>query len=248
MTRPPMPDTDEMLLQAFVDGEIDAAGSLSFEQRLAAEPALAARCDALRALSRQVRALPLEQAGAGFLARVAPVAAPASRPSWQRLALAACVSALVASGGTFLAMQHGQPDEALASLVSAHMRGLASPAAMDVASSDRHTVKPWFDGRLAFSPVVPDLAADGYPLVGGRVDAVAGQLAATMVYRYQSHTITLTQVRAAGLPVSALGTRERSRDGYNVLAFAAGDLACWVVTDLPLPQARSFVQAWQRRI
>lgn len=247
MTPPFDHEDDDILLHAYADGELDAAGALAFERRMAASPALASRCETLRALAHAVRAAaPTERASPQFLRRLTPAPARFSQPSWLQMAMAACFAALVASGGTFFALQHNQPDEVLASLVSAHMRGLASPVAIDVASSDRHTVKPWFDGRLAFSPQVLDLSGDGFPLLGGRVDAVGGQLAATMVYRYQNHTLTLTQARTAALPATVLDTA-RSRDGYVVLAFSSGDLTCWLVTDLPLPQARSFVLNWQRQ-
>ncbi len=242
---------DKILAHAYVDGELDAAGAMAFEQRLGVDATLAAYCSNLSALSLAVRvAAPMERATPELLRRIAPVPASVRQQSWKEMAIAACITAILASAVTSLVLQQNRPDETLASLISAHMRGLASPQGIDVVSSDHHTIKPWFDGRLTFSPQVVDLASEGFSLTGGRLDVVSGQMAATMVYRYQNHTLTLTQARTASLPAGFGGSivqGERSRDGFTVLTFAAADLTCWLVTDLPPPQSRAFVESWQKQ-
>ena len=242
---------DVLLAHAYVDGELDAMSALAVEKRIAIDPAFAARCRAIASLQQLVRqAAVLQQASPDFRAEMAALAKPPKSAvhGWRGMAMAASLAAVVASGATFLALEQNRPDEIAASILTAHIRGLASPQPLDVISTDRHTVKPWFDGRLAFSPLVVDTAAEGFPLVGGRMDAVGGQLAATMVYHAQQHVITLTQARSASLPGfsrSILPKVEQTRDGYSLLTFVHNDLTCWVVTDVPMAQARSFVAAWQ---
>ena len=214
---------------------------------MAVEPALAAQYQEIRKLSQTIGSLAPEHATPLFLHRVEAMFAPPSlqNTSWRRAAMAACVSAVLASGATWLALRPAPADGAVASVLSAHIRGLASPQPFDIASSDRHNVKPWFDGRLAFSPLVVDLAAQGFPLAGGRMDAVDGQLAATMIYHYQQHTVTLTQARTAPQAARSTAMGEQSRDGYIIMQFQRGDLTNWLVTDLPPLQARNFIAAWK---
>lgn len=246
------PDDIALLLHAWADGELDPPAALAMQRRLAADPALAAQLAQLQALGQAVRAAaPIERASPEFARRMASLAAPMpAQARWRGWAMAASVAAILLAGSLLLQLRQDGADEALASVLSGHMRALAAAQPFDIASSDRHTVKPWFDGRLAFAPVVVDLAAEGYPLAGGRVDAISGQIAATMVYRSQNHILSLTEARTAALPARPWGAApasERSRDGYAVLNFSEGDLTFWLVTDLPLLQARGFVAAWKAR-
>jgi anti-sigma factor RsiW len=113
--------------------------------------------------------------------------------------------------------------------------------AVDVASSDRHTVKPWFNGKLPQSPRVVDLAAQGFPLVGGRIDVIGLTPVATLVYRARLHVISLTalpQRRRAGLP-------DHPIDGYNLVEWTDGQLAYWAVSDLAAPELENFAKAFR---
>lgn len=238
---------DILLLNAFADGELDPVATLTLEQRLSREPELAAQLNAITALGRTLRLeVPVKRATLKFRAEMAALASPPQprRVPWRQMAMAACLGGLVASAATFLSIQPNRGDEATATLLAAHMRGLASPQPLDIASNDRHNVKPWFDGRLAFAPVVVDVSPEGFPLAGGRMDAVGGQLAATMVYRSQQHVITVTEARTAALPTPVRATAA-SRDGYIIQIFTTGDLTCWIITDLPAAQADSFAAAWR---
>ena len=252
MIPPPASNDIALLLHAYADGELDPPAALDMERRLAADPALAVQLSRLQALGQAVQsAAPIERAGPDFARRMRALAAPKPvNAHWRGWAMAASVAGIVLAGGLAWQLRADGPDEAIASVLSGHMRALAAGQPFDIASSDRHTVKPWFDGRLAFAPVVVDMAGEGYPLAGGRVDAISGQIAATMVYRSQNHILSLTEARTAALPARPWGlapASERNRDGYAVLNFAEGDLTFWLVTDLPLAQARAFVAAWKAK-
>ena len=110
------------------------------------------------------------------------------------MAASILVTAMVASGSTFLALSPQQHDAVENAVVAGHIRSLMAPQPADVASSDRHTVKPWFNGRIPQAPRVVDLANDDFPLLGGRLDVVGRTAVPTLVYRHAKHIISLTAV------------------------------------------------------
>src|SRR5262245_52364001 len=190
-------DTDpKLLVHAYVDGELDPAHALEVERMLADDPALAAERERLEALRGAIRErLPREQAPPELARRIAaaigmrsaaqPPSRLSSRPSWRALAASVVVAVVVASGATWFIGEGGGASAPAELVVASHMRALMAPASIDVASSDRHTVKPWFNGRIPEAPRVVDLAAEGFPLVGGRVDVIGRAPVATLVYRHR---------------------------------------------------------------
>src|SRR5262249_4682585 len=124
-----------------------------------------------------------------------------------------------------------------------HIRALMAPAPFDVASSDRHTVKPWFNGRIAESPVVIDLAAQGYPLAGGRIDVVGTQPAPTLVYRHRQHVISVTAVPAPGAGTTSPALRQL--DGYRILSWSSSGVTYWAVSDIEAGDLEAFAQAFR---
>jgi|1186.fasta_scaffold274955_1 anti-sigma factor RsiW len=241
----------QLLLHAAVDGELDPASALAFERRLAAEPALAADRDRIVALRRALReSLPAEAAPerlrGAILAAVRAKSGAARRtpPAWRTTAAAAVLAATIGSGATWLALQPGAGDRSLDAVLAGHMRSLIAPQPIDVASSDRHAVKPWFNGRVPFAPKVVDLTEDGFPLVGGRVDVVGGEPAATLVYRHRQHLISLTALPAERAVAAA---SERARDGFSVLRWSADGMAYWAVSDLGRPDLEAFAKLFRER-
>lgn len=130
-----------------------------------------------------------------------------------------------------------------AELVADHVRALQVGPLTEVVSTDRHTVKPWFQGRLDYAPPVFDLAAQGFPLMGGRVEHVRGNTVATLAYARNRHVIDVFV-----WPSTAQAAPVRSvHKGFNVLRWADGSMQYWAVSDLERAEMERFAQAWQQQ-
>ena len=118
-----------------------------------------------------------------------------------------------------------------------------APQPADVASSDRHTVKPWFNGRIPESPRVVDLARNDFPLIGGRIDVVERNPVPTLVYHHRKHLISLTAIPAPGkldaAPVS------RAIEGYNIIEWTADGISYWAVSDVAAPELAHFTELFR---
>ncbi|WP_309638155.1 anti-sigma factor [Methylibium sp.] len=154
---------------------------------------------------------------------------PAARARWLPLGLAFAFGLLLATALLRLAPLAGSADHGLETeLVASHVRSLMAEHLTDVASSDRHTVKPWFQGRLDYSPEVPELAADGFVLIGGRLDYLAARPVAALVYRHGAHVVNVF-VWPDGVGASKAST---ARHGYNLLRWHDGAMQYAAVSDL----------------
>jgi anti-sigma factor RsiW len=215
---------------------------------------LKARYIRLLALRRAVRSLPQYEVPPGLRARInskldADRPAQADRPgqvirlrqrSWplQALAAAAVFGAVISSLVMLTMERYDLRDDVARQVVAGHIRGQLAPQPFDVASSDRHTVKPWFTSRLPESPQVPDLAAQGFVLVGGRVDVVGHDPVATIVYKHAAHTVSLTTL-PPGQSVS-----DQAIAGYNVRSWSDPQFTYIAVSDLPSADLASFERAF----
>ena len=241
-------ENDELQLNAYCDGELDPMSAVAFERRMADDTLLKAQYVRLLSLRRAVRSLPLPSAPPDLSARInarlnADRVVRAVRPAprkWSLQALAAAaVFGAVLSSSVMLTMERYDLHEDVANqVVAGHIRGLLAPQPFDVASSDRHTVKPWFTSRLPESPQVLDLAAEGFILVGGRVDVVGHDPVATIVYKHAKHTVSLTT-----LPPDQ-SVPDRAISGYNVRSWSDAQFTYIAVSDLPAPVLASFEQAF----
>jgi anti-sigma factor RsiW len=137
-------------------------------------------------------------------------------------------------------------DALVAALVAEHVRALAAGPLIQVASSDRHTVKPWFQGRIDFAPPVPDLSGEGFVLQGGRVERVEGASMAVLVYRLRQHVVELF-VWPADLPPVPQAQDARRR-GYHLRTWADGAMRYALVTDADRTELERFAQAWQEHV
>jgi anti-sigma factor RsiW len=245
-----MRDNDELQMNAYCDGELDPASAIEFERRLAADETLKAQYNRLMSLRRTVRSLPQYEVPAGLQARIqsaldadrpgqANRPAEAGRPrqrswSFQALAAAAVFGAVISSSVMLTMERYDLRDDVARQVVAGHIRGQLASQPFDVASSDRHTVKPWFTSRLPESPQVPDLAAQGFALVGGRVDVVGHDPVATIVYKHAAHTVSLTTL-PTGQSVS-----DQAIAGYNVRSWSDAQFTYIAVSDLPSTDLATF--------
>jgi anti-sigma factor RsiW len=236
----PAPD-DRLWLNAYIDGELDPAHALEFEQRLAADPALAADHARIAALRGAIRErVPREQASPQLRRRMAALARPQPAPGWRALAASVAVAFVAGSAATYVAFGPGGQEPVAPLVVASHMRSLMASQPIDVASSDRHTVKPWFNGKLPASPRVVELASQGFPLVGGRIDVIDLTPAPTLVYRHRLHVISLT-----ALPAKLGAAPPRAIDGYNIVDWTDGGITYWAVSDLSAPELEDFARAFR---
>lgn len=139
----------------------------------------------------------------------------------------------------------GQQDRLVAQVIDGHVRSLLLARLADVASSDQHTVKPWFSGKLDFSPPVQDLSAQGFPLVGGRLDYIDERPVAALVYQHRLHTINVFVWPVSAKPQAMLDTT--SRRGINVTAWKANGMQFWAVSDLNAKDLQRFGQLLRER-
>ena len=217
-------DDPILLLHAYLDGELDPVNALAIEQRIAADPSLAAERDRFMALRELMQEhLVREAAPSGLRVRIENslgLRRSLQRPSWRALAASVALVAVVSSGSTWFLAESRPSRSTEDAVVADHIRALMAPQPADVASTDQHTVKPWFNGRVPEAPRVVDLASEGFPLIGGRIDVVSRSPVPTLVYRHRKHFISLTAVPEAGAANAAPAIS--TNDGYNIVRWVAG--------------------------
>lgn len=228
-------------LDAYVDGELPAEADAAARTHLDGCASCAARLRQRQALKRALQAIPYFETPPRVRATIA---LRASRMrSLRRLGLIAAAAVVVLAAArtvTFLPLRPAPASDAAQALVDGHVRSLMADHLLDVRSTDQHTVKPWFIGKLDFSPPVTDLAGQGYPLVGGRVDYVAGQLVAALVYQRRQHVIN---VFVAPSGTATAGVAAQSVRGFHVRRWTAGGMWFSAVSDLNEAELDAFVSA-----
>jgi anti-sigma factor RsiW len=245
-------EADLILLNALVDGELDAASAAALERRIAAEPDLRKAHDAIAATRAALGKLERPQPDAKLLGRIeAAVGASAlapSRPSprrqadWQALAASILLACVLAGGGGYW-LGARNTHETIADLAAgSHRRSLLAASPVDIASSSRHTVKPWLDSRIGISPPAPDLVAQGFVLVGGRVDVIGGRAVPTLVYRHNEHLITVV---AEPAEAGTTAPEDSQADGYNMANWTGSGFTYWAVSDLERAELDGFVTAYR---
>lgn len=237
-----------LLLQAEFDGELDAAQAAALAEHRAGCPVCRQHETLLAAAHGALRRATYHRAGPELLravtSRVGAETPPVRRRvsgRWQALAGFGAGAALAAAVVLTL-LPAGRP-ELIAALVDDHVRALQPGHLLDVVSTNQHTVKPWFDGKLDFAPPVKDLAPAGFPLVGGRLDYVHGRSVAVLVYSHGKHLVELFVWPASGV---AGEPARATRDGYNVLHWSAHGMSLSAVSDLEPAGLEEFGRDWQR--
>ena len=246
------------MVQAYADGQLGPAEALEIERHLAACDSCTAAYRSLRALSTAIGDTSLYyKAPQGLRERLAetiaptlePVVTPVSVPRhrrarpilWRSLSLAASAAFLVVMTAAIATRfnQVSPQEQTLRDVVAGHVRSLMVNHLADVPSTDQHTVKPWFNGKLDFSPPVKDLASEGFPLIGGRLDVIEDRPVAALVYRRHAHYINLF-IWPSGQQSGA--EEMTSRRGYNIIHWTQSGMACWAVSDLNRGELEEFAR------
>lgn len=242
-----------LLLQADHDGELDAGRAAELAAHVAGCTGCAAARQELAEVSGRLRAeLVSHRAPDRLRAAIAAASAPpaattvvplAARRSLMRRQVPGFLAGLAAAASVAFVLVPPRGADTAEEVLGGHLRSLQAQHLVDVVSSDRHQVKPWFDGRLDFAPPVRDLAAEGFPLEGGRLDHIGGRAVAALVYRRQRHVINLflwpTQSLRSSEPAAS------TRAGYNMLRWTDGEMTAWAVSDVNLAELEDFMRLWR---
>jgi anti-sigma factor RsiW len=239
------------LLHAYVDGELDLANTRETERHLQT----CADCRGTEKAIRELRSVLTSDATAyrapahlrknvrAALRREAKSSRQTLSP-WLMFATGAAFAAVILGFALFQTTRATRTNTIVDQVVANHVRSLLAAHLVDVTSSDQHTVKPWFDGKTDFAPVVRDLSANGFPLVGGRLDYLDRKTVAALVYQRNKHPINLFITPAQTNRTSS--PTVTTRRGYNVLSWENNGMNYWAVSDLNADELREFADLFER--
>ena len=246
-----------VLLHALIDGELDAGHAREVEAHIAACPDCAARYREFQEFRGVIAPEDLRHtAPASLRSRIEgklplPQTVAASRRSIIKgfafgAGASASASAIAASGLLVMVMRGDDQRRLLGEVVSAHLRSMQAQHLTDVDSTDQHTVKPWFNGKLDVAPPVADLAALGFTLLGGRLDYIDAKPVAAIVYRRRAHVINLFCAPAPG--ASRRAAAMESLQGFNVRRWTENGLSLWAVSDLAADELNEFGEKFEAAV
>lgn len=243
------------LLDGYVDGELDSTSTLEIEQHLQA----CAECS--RAYNNQLALRTAIGAGslyftppANLQKRIQASLRQESKSktvpgvlSWRWIGIATALAAvlLITLGLVHVLSIPSADDPLTQEVLSSHVRSLMANHLVDVPSSDQHTVKPWFNGKLDFSPLVVDLAKQGFPLIGGRLDYLDNRPVAALVYQRRKHVINLFIWPSTHN--ADTGTQMVTRQGYHLFSWTKAGMTYWAVSDVETSELQQFVQLIQQQ-
>jgi anti-sigma factor RsiW len=253
-------DDNSRLLHGYLDGELDLVRSLEIEEHLKICPDCAQQLWGQQTLRKAFRSSSLyERAPSSLAVRIRasishetareagaalqskPISILSPRPKvWNWLAVAAAI--LLAALVTWRALPGGRGNSDLVAreIVASHIRSLQPGHLFDVQSTDQHTVKPWFNGKLDFSPPVRDLTEEGFPLIGGRLDYIDHRAVAALVYQRRQHLINVFIWPADKQTDNNL--HSESRQGYNMVVWERDGMYLCAVSDLSAGELQQFAQ------
>jgi anti-sigma factor RsiW len=241
-------DEAEILLHALIDGELDAGHAREVEDHIATCPRCAAQLQAYRDMSKAVAGANLRYTAPPELRRRIEASLPQARVPSRRavlrgFAMGSAVSAIAATGLFAVILRNDDEQRIQAEVVSAHLRSLQAGHLTDVLSTDQHTVKPWFNGRLDVAPPVVDLTAQGFTLIGGRLDYVDTRPIGAIVYRRRSHVINLFVAQTASTERRAAKTE--TLQGFNIRHWSERGLNYWAVSDIAKDELAEFGEKFE---
>jgi anti-sigma factor RsiW len=251
-------EDSRLYLSAYLDDELDVTRNLRIQSHLASCAACRKAQDEQLALRSALRDPELRaQPSAEFQNRVRQAVHQAAKTEarlnspWRQvfridsfryvgaaaaLALVITIAVVLFSGS----LRSSESRQIASAVMTAHLRSLQPGHLVDVTSSDRHTVKPWFQGKLDFSPAVPDLGALGFNLIGGRLDYVGGRPVAAIVYQRRMHNINVFVWQKQGGAAESIP--QQSVDGYQIVHWDTTDLSYWAVSDLNGAELQEFAR------
>ncbi len=237
-------------LHGYLDGELDLARTVEIEQHIAGCATCSRARDSGRALQGSLRSANLDYRCPDLLrTRIQATlrhetVRPIVHTDFRRRYLAIAAALVLVAGGVWFTLRpmSGQSlnGQIAQDVVAGHVRSLLADHLTDVASSDRHTVKPWFAGKLDFAPVVVDLSAEGFPLVGGRLDYLEHRPVAALVYSRRKHAINLFIWPSQQADDGAL--QSATTQGYQIAHWSEAGTAYWAISDLNSSELRQFTQ------
>jgi anti-sigma factor RsiW len=236
-------DEAEILLHALIDGELDAGHAREVEDHVAGCPHCAALLQDYREMGKAFAGADLRYTAPPQLRRRIEAALPQTRAPSRRavlrgFAMGSAVSAIAATGLVAIVLRNDDAQRIESEVVSAHLRSLQAGHLTDVISTDQHTVKPWFNGKLDVAPPVVDLTAQGFTLIGGRLDYVDTRPIGAIVYRRHQHVINLFVAQTASTERKA--ARMETIQGFNIRRWSERGLNYWAVSDLAADELAEF--------
>ncbi|WP_192251726.1 anti-sigma factor family protein [Mesorhizobium silamurunense] len=230
-----------LALRTAVAGVPRPAVSEDFLARIAAIAEVKGSDEAEATQAEAVKAQPQRHQGKVIEMRPRASARWFNSFDWRQMAASIVLTAFLASGATQWLMVENVPDSFAVNVANGHRRSLLAATPVDIVSSDRHTVKPWLDGRIGVSPPAPDMAKDGYALLGGRVEVIGDKPMPALVYRHHEHLITLVaaprQNEAKSVPVAD----DLSAGGFLLVHWTDGAFSYWAISDAERPALDDFV-------
>jgi anti-sigma factor RsiW len=243
------------LIEAYMDEELGSASRVAVEEHLSNCQACSEVHARFREQSASIRSnapyyhapAHLQQSVREALRRTAASEAAAMSRStpWRWMAIAASILLVISVSWNLRRPQAriAEKDLIAQNILSDHIRSLIGTHLLDVPSSDQHTVKPWFNGKVDFSPDVKDFASQGFPLIGGRLDYLTGRTVAALVYQRRQHVINLFTWPADS---SAMEESHLSRNGYNVVHWTHRAMTCWAVSDVGVAELEQFKELYEK--
>lgn len=243
-------DEAEILIHALIDGELDAGHARAVEAYVAQCPRCAAALAAYRQMNQAIASTDLHYTAPDSLRRRVEASLPKTttaatnrRSVLRGFAMGSALSALAATGLVAIALRTDDEQRIMSEIVSAHLHSLQAGHLTDVVSTDQHTVKPWFNGRLDVAPPVIDLTAQGFTLVGGRLDYVDARPIGAVVYRRRQHVINLFVAQTVN--TQHRPPKTETLQGHNIRHWSDRGLNFWAISDLGADELAEFSEKFE---